>query len=76
MERHRSCAAHRRIDPHPKGAGIRVTFHYDIDQTVQIEVKDLTNSKDMGFFEIERVANMDNAAVDKATERMRQITVE
>lgn len=64
------------IDPHPKGAGIRVTFHYDIDQTVQIEVKDLTNSKDMGFFEIERVANMDNAAVDKATERMRQITVE
>ncbi len=30
----------------------------------------------MGFFEIERVANMDNVAVDKATERMRQITVE
>lgn len=64
------------IDPHPRGAGIRVTFHYDIDQTVQIEVKDLTNGKDMGFFEIERVANMDDAAVDKATERMRQIIVE
>jgi molecular chaperone DnaK len=57
------------IPPYPAGAGVGVTFAYDIDQTVFIEVTDLTAGQPLGTFEVHDVANMDanerNLAADK-----------
>lgn len=46
------------IPAYPKGAPIRIIYHYDIDQTVQVEVVDLTAKKMLGTFEIDRIANL------------------
>ena len=46
------------VPPHPAGSPIRVTFAYDIDQTVFVEVEDLTENKLLGTFDIDRTANM------------------
>ena len=46
------------VPPHPAGSPIRVTFAYDIDQTVFVEVEDLTENKSLGTFDIDRTANM------------------
>ena len=65
-----------KIPPYPAGSPIEVTYHYDIDQTVQIEVKDLVANQSLGTFEIDRVANMSDDDVAKATDKMRTMNVE
>jgi len=57
-----------RIKPHPKGSPIGVTFIYDIDQTIQVELDDLVDKVSLGTFEIERRSNLTSAEVKEATE--------
>ena len=47
-----------RIPPYPKGAPIEIIYYYDIDQTVGIEVFDLTANISLGTFEIDRTAEL------------------
>lgn len=65
-----------KIPPYPKGAPIRVTYHYDIDQTVQIEVTDLTSGQFLGSFEIDRAANLNDEEVAAATDKIGRLNVE
>ena len=43
---------------YPKGSPLRVSYEYDVDQTVVVEVYDLTANKSLGTIKIERVANL------------------
>ncbi|CAM3804314.1 Hsp70 family protein [Smaragdicoccus niigatensis] len=63
------------IPPYPKGSPITVSFAYDIDQTVFVEVFDDTSGKRLGTFEIDRVANMSGADIEEAKTRISQIAV-
>ena len=65
-----------RIPPHPANSPLRVTYYYDIDQTVQIEVTDLTTNQSLGSFEIDRSANMNEEQVAEATKKLSHINVE
>ena len=65
-----------RIPPHPADSPLRVTYHYDIDQTVQIEVTDLTTGQSLGSFEIDRAANLNDEQVAAATDKISRMTVE
>ena len=64
------------MPPYPAGSPIQITYHYDIDQTVQIEVTDLVTNKSLGNFEIDRSANMSEHDVAQATDKMRSMNVE
>lgn len=63
------------IPAHPAGAPVDVTFAYDIDQTVFIEVADLTTNRSLGTFEVHDVSNMDSAEKDLATGKIRALEV-
>lgn len=65
-----------KIPPYPAGSPIEVTYHYDIDQTVQIEVTDLVTNQSLGSFEIDRVANLSDDDVNEAIDKMRAMNVE
>ncbi|MEU4191396.1 Hsp70 family protein [Kribbella sp. NPDC026611] len=63
------------IPPYAAGAGVKVAFAYDIDQTVSIEVTDLTANRSLGTFEVSDVANMTPAQKFDATEKIRALEV-
>jgi molecular chaperone DnaK len=63
------------IPPYPAGAPIQITFHYDIDQTIQVEVTDLTTAKSLGTFEIDNVANLSDEEVAAARQKNKQLEV-
>jgi len=63
------------IPPYPAGAPIRITFHYDIDQTIQVEVTDLTANKSLGTFEVDNVANLSDEEVAAARQKNKNIEV-
>jgi len=58
------------IPPYPASAPIEIKYAYDIDQTVFIEVIDLTSDRSLGTFEVPNVANMSRADVTEAAQRM------
>lgn len=62
------------IPPYPKGAPIRITFAYDIDQTVFVEVFDITANKSLGSFDIDRVANFSNDEIKNLQDKMADIS--
>lgn len=64
-----------RIPPYPEGAPIEITYQYDIDQTVGIEVFDLTANTSLGTFEIDRVANLDDDDVRNAAIKISDLNV-
>lgn len=64
------------IPPYPAGAPVEVTFAYDIDQTIYVEVTDLTAHRSLGAFEIERVSNLSDAQVTSLKTRIDYIDVE
>lgn len=64
-----------RIPPYPKGSPIEITFCYDEDQTVQIEVFDLTAKQSLGTFEIDRIANLDDEQVNTAATKISNLDV-
>jgi molecular chaperone DnaK len=59
------------IPPYPAGAPVRVSYAYDIDQTIFVELTDLTTNQLLGTFEVDRLANLSdeqlNAAVAKVS---------
>lgn len=63
------------LPPYPKGSRLRVTYHYDVDQTVYVELDDLTAGRSLGTFQVERVANLTDAQVEIAEAKIRAITV-
>ena len=63
------------IPPYPAGAPIRITFHYDIDQTIQVEVTDLTSNESLGTFEVDNVANLSDEEVAAAREKNKNLEV-
>jgi len=63
------------IPPYPAGAPIRITFHYDIDQTIQVEVTDLTANKSLGTFEVDNVANLSDEEVAAARQKNKNLEV-
>lgn len=65
-----------KIPPYPANSPVRITYHYDIDQTVQIEVTDLVTNQSLGMFEIDRSANMNDAEVNIAMNRLAQMQVD
>lgn len=46
------------IPRYQAGAPIIVTYSYDIDQTIDVEVTDLTTNQPLGSFQIDRLANL------------------
>ncbi|MGE3843524.1 MAG: Hsp70 family protein [Vicinamibacterales bacterium] len=63
------------IPPYPVGAPIRITFHYDIDQTIQVEVTDLTADQSLGTFEVDNVANLTDEEVRSARQKNKNLEV-
>ena len=64
-----------KIPAYPAGAPVEVTFAYDIDQTVFIEVTDLTGQASLGTFEVHDVANMTETEREDAAARLRNLDV-
>lgn len=54
------------LPAYPKGAPLKVIYAYDVDQTVRVEVIDLTANASLGSFNIERVANLRPEEVQEA----------
>jgi molecular chaperone DnaK len=63
------------IPPYPADAPIQITFHYDIDQTIQVEVTDLTTATSIGTLEIDNVANLSDEEVAAARQKNKQLEV-
>ena len=63
------------IPPYPKGAPIRVSYNYDIDQTVFVELFDLTANKSVGTFEIDRTQNMSDEQVSSAVRKIGSLPI-
>ncbi|MCI9889463.1 Hsp70 family protein [Micrococcales bacterium 31B] len=63
------------VPAYPRGAQFEVVYHYDIDQTIQVEVFDRTTRRRVGTFEIDRLANLDAIEVEAAAQRIAAIVV-
>lgn len=64
------------IPPHPKDSPVRVTYAYDIDQTIFIEVTDLVTNRSLGSFEIDRASNLTDAQVTALKAQVDDMTIE
>lgn len=64
------------IPPYPKGAPVKIEYAYDPDQTIQVEVTDMTSGRSLGAFEVERVANLSDEQVARATSVIGRATVD
>ncbi len=63
------------IPPYPAGAPIGVTFYYNIEQNIQVEVTDLSVNRSLGTFEVENVANLSDDEVAVARSKNRDLEV-
>lgn len=54
----------------PAGTEFRMVYHYDIDQTVTVEVFRLPEDSFAGSFEIDRIANLSDSAVADSAARI------
>ena len=63
------------IPRYPKGAPFTVSYAYDIDQTVYVELYDDTAHKVVGKFEVDRIMNMSDEEVRKAMQRMKDMDI-
>ena len=54
------------VPPYPKGAPLTISYAYDIDQTVYVEVFDDTAHCSLGTFEVDRVLNLSEEEVSQA----------
>ncbi|MDR1118366.1 MAG: Hsp70 family protein [Bifidobacteriaceae bacterium] len=52
------------IPPYPKNSPFRITYHYDTDQTIFVEVEDLTAGQTLGRFQVERVNNLGDTELE------------
>ena len=63
------------LPPLPADSPIQIMYAYDIDQTVFVEVTDLTNGEHLGSFEVDRTANMSSAELDSAEQRIASLDI-
>lgn len=63
------------IPPYPKGAKVRISYNYDIDQTVFVEVFDMTADKSLGTFEIDRIQNMNKKQLSDAIAKIDNLSI-
>ncbi len=63
------------IPQYPKGAPFTVSYAYDIDQTVYVELYDDTANRVVGKFEIDRIMNMSEEEVQNAMRRIGQMDI-
>ena len=64
------------VPAYPKGAPFTVSYAYDIDQTVYVELYDDTKGVVVGKFEIDRLMNMDDEEVKNAMQRISQMDIQ
>ena len=64
------------IPPYPKGSPFTISYAYDIDQTVYVELFDDTKGVVVGKFEIDRLMNMDEEEVKKAMRRINEMDIQ
>ncbi|MFJ9107862.1 Hsp70 family protein [Streptomyces sp. NPDC102283] len=58
------------IPRYPKGAPFEVTYSYDVDGIIHVEVRDGTTHQALGEFELERPDNLDTVQFEQATDRV------
>lgn len=63
------------IPPYKKGAPFTVSYAYDIDQTVYVELFDDTTHTTVGTFEIDRSMNLSDETVENAMKRMNDMII-
>jgi len=63
------------LPPYPKGSPIRISYNYDIDQTVFVELFDLTANKMVGTFEIDRSQNLNDEQVSTAAKKINSLPI-
>ena len=63
------------IPPYRKGAPFTVSYAYDIDQTVYVELFDETSNMRVGTFEIDRAMNLSDETVENAMRRMNDMII-
>ncbi|MBV2137116.1 MAG: Hsp70 family protein [Candidatus Thiodiazotropha sp. (ex Ctena orbiculata)] len=63
------------IPSYPKGAPVEVFFKYDANQTVWVEVIDLTTNKSLGEREIRGKANLDENRIQELKKKIRTVNV-
>lgn len=61
------------LPEYPAGAPLVVAYAYDIDQTIFVEVTDLTANTSLGSFEVYAPQNLSDQEVRDATKRMNEI---
>lgn len=64
------------LPPYPKGAPLGIAYAYDIDQTVFVEVTDLTTNQSLGTFEVDRLANLTDEQLKAATTKVASLSVQ
>lgn len=64
------------IPPYPKGFPFTVSYAYDIDQTVYVELFDDTKGVVVGKFEIDRLMNLDDEEVKNAMQRISKMDIQ
>ena len=64
------------IPTYPKGSPFTVYYAYDIDQTVYIELYDDTARKTVGSFEVDRLLNLSDSAVDQAMVKIDNMSIQ
>lgn len=64
------------IPSYPADAPIRITYAYDVDQIVFVEVEDLTANTVLGTFEIDRIANLTDEQVDERAGLIRSMNID
>lgn len=61
------------IPRYPKGAPFEVSYSYDVDGVIHVEVKDVTTGKRLGEFELERPDNLNAAELAEPGDRVARI---
>lgn len=64
------------IPPYPKGSPFTVSYAYDINQTVYVELFDDTKGVVVGKFEIDRLMNLDDEEVKNAMQRISKMDIQ
>ena len=64
-----------KVPPHEKGVPLRVTFRYNENGRIRVEVFDLTDRKSLGEFDIVDKAQNSDADVERLAKKMSTVVV-
>lgn len=65
-----------RINPHPKGAQIKISISYDSDGIVHVSVYDMEDNIDLGEMEIERKSNMSKEEIESSKNKLDSLVID